>query len=61
MKIIKYISIIIVFVFCTVQLMGQDLEAYILQLPDIILDKGGPIYVLPLTAVRLKTTYFPIF
>jgi len=45
MKTIKYISI---FIFCalfTGQVLAQDIETYKLQLPDIILEKGGPIHV----------------
>lgn len=49
MKNIKYISI---FIFCALfagHLLAQDIETYKLQLPEIILEKGGPIYVSPLT------------
>ncbi len=49
MKTIKYISIFIVCALFAGQLFAQDLETYKLQLPDIILEKGGPIYVLTLT------------
>ncbi len=49
MKTTKYIFIIIVCTLLTGKLMAQDLETYKLQMPELILEKGGPIYVMPLT------------
>ncbi|MDD2635576.1 MAG: hypothetical protein PHW82_08775 [Bacteroidales bacterium] len=49
MKTIKYILPIALFVFATSLLLAQDIETYKLQLPEIILEKGGPIYVSTLT------------
>ncbi|MDD4150455.1 MAG: hypothetical protein PHE33_10545 [Bacteroidales bacterium] len=48
MRTIKYILPIALCVFATSLLLSQDIETYKLQLPEIILEKGGPIYVSPL-------------
>jgi hypothetical protein len=54
MKTIKYIIIIAVCALFTGKLSAQDLETYKLQLPELILEKGGPIHVLPLTDLTQK-------
>ena len=48
MRTIKYILPITLCVFATSLLLSEDIETYKLQLPEIILEKGGPIYVSPL-------------
>lgn len=49
MKTIKYILIITACVLMSGLLSAQKLETYKLQMPELILEKGGPIYVMPLT------------
>jgi len=48
MKTIKYILIITVCVLMSGLSSAQKLETYKLQMPELILEKGGPIYVMPL-------------
>jgi hypothetical protein len=49
MKTIKYILIITACVLMSGISSAQKLETYKLQMPELILEKGGPIYVMPLT------------
>lgn len=59
MKTYKYIIIILCVVFAN-SLIAQDMEAYKLQMPETILEKGGPIYVETLTDLTPENVYAAI-